>query len=48
MRGCRLVSCIDASFLKTFLRGTLILAVAIDGDSKMFSLGLCSNRGREP
>ena len=36
LTGCRPLLCIDASFLKTFLGGTLISAVAIDGNNQMF------------
>ncbi|KAL2896378.1 Heat shock 70 kDa protein 6 [Bienertia sinuspersici] len=36
LNGCRPVLCVDGCFLKTFLRGQLLVAVARDGNNQMF------------
>ena len=38
LSGCRPMLCIDGSFLKTFLGGSLLAAIGMDGNNQMFPI----------
>jgi len=35
VNACRLVSWVDVAFLKTFFKGTIMCAIAMDGNNQM-------------